>query len=228
MVSRLEVLMLGAGSTLGPIAGCAHPKTRTLDFESIELTQTGLSKFNLKVEPAVSGLSSDEFLTFHDVTLFVFDSKGNELAQEQLGTISMEASTNTISFSVTGIPAVITYKASETPCDKRTSIAAATWDRGRDGEFIYDITGYRKCKSVFPPKFTINRNYGTPYHPVELENKTNKPQNFSIRIWQAEFPDHPVADFTISVQSGSRKQPLIMRSRSLYQLVVKSMDMSHA
>lgn len=221
MTGRRKFLALCAGGTLGVVAGCNRgQKSRELGFESFNLTQTGLFEYDIRTKPIVNGLGNKEYLTFNSVTLHVFNTQGTELAKKDLGTLSANESTEPVSFSVDGIPAVLTYKAKETLCEEGTSISIATWDRWRDGEYMYDSTKWRKCNEPFPPPFSINRNYGEPFHVIKLENKTAEVKDFSIEVWQAPYDHQPIANFDVSVSPSNQKEPLTLRTRGLYQILV--------
>jgi len=71
---------------------------------------------------------SDEWATFHNVSLVGYSESGDLVCEKSLGTLGPNASPHTVNVTCSGFPEVSTFRAAESTCDEDTQIVKTIED----------------------------------------------------------------------------------------------------
>lgn len=139
------------------VAGCPgdFPKHRDLIVGGVERDNNTGEPYRFKITPetSISG-GTDEWQTFHNVTLLGYSVSGERVCRAELGTIeaSEPPRLEPVVVDCDEYPVVFTYEADESPCDKDTRIGNAIDRTPNDGESLFYIDERRTCGEGLPPE----------------------------------------------------------------------------
>lgn len=150
------MLHLAAATTLGAIAGCYdYPRHRDLIFSGVRKVGRSGDAYVYEVTPKKSNSGgSDQWETFHDVTLIGYDESGTEVCRENIGDIpeSSTGSLDPVRVTCSTDPVMFTYAADESPCDDDTVIGVAVYRTDPNGDSYWWLDEQRECGEGLPPE----------------------------------------------------------------------------
>jgi len=132
MALERRTLLTVAGSTVCSLtAGCVNTavQNRSLSLRLINIRNTSDGEYKMSVEVLGGGVGkSDEWATFHNVSLVGYSESGDLVCEKSLGTLGPNASPHTVNVTCSGFPEVSTFRAAESPCDEDTQIVKTIED----------------------------------------------------------------------------------------------------
>lgn len=156
--TRRSILKGGGAIASLAIAGCPgdFPKHRDLMIGGVERINDTFDPYRFRITPekSISG-GTDEWQTFHNVTLLGYFNSGEQVCKMELGTIEANEPPRLepVVFECDEFPVVFTYEADESPCDDDTRIGYAIERTPNDGESSFYIDERRACGEGLPPGF---------------------------------------------------------------------------
>lgn len=136
-------------------AGCDYPRHRDLTFSGVNVTEGSEDEYITEVTPKKSSSDdTDQWQTFHNVTVIGYAESGAEVCREELGDIpsSEVGRLETVRMTCSEFPVLITYSAEESPCDSDTEIGVAVFRTGSEGESFWKLDEKRQCGEGLPPE----------------------------------------------------------------------------
>lgn len=154
---RRKFLRTGCAVSAGLVAGCGaadYPKGRALLFGGINASENPDGSYRVRINPRKSNTGgSDEWETFHNVTLLGYSDNDELVCRKRLGTIDHTRTgvLEAVTLNCSEFPGIITYRADESPCDDDTEIAYAEYRRDDDGDPYWYLSEKRECDEGLPP-----------------------------------------------------------------------------
>lgn len=156
MINRRKVLVLASLLGIPAASGCAdYPPHREISIAAIAASQTETG-WQLELTVANDNTISTDEANFHSVTVHVYSKSGNEVGEQDIGTLSHEYTINDgkdVTIACSSFPYVVTFSAQESPCEKNTEIMIGRYDGTHDGAYVW-TTEYRECDEGLPPEFS--------------------------------------------------------------------------
>jgi len=119
----------------------------------MDVSNSGVS-IELAVESYLQGRSA-EWGTFTNVELLGYSEDGREVCKKRVGTIEPDIeSLLTIECDI--IPAILTFRADQSPCDEDTYIGIAVYESSPDAENGWDVDNQRECGEGLPPNVSYD------------------------------------------------------------------------
>lgn len=157
-ISRRGVLEITPGGLSALLVGCItpvdYPKSRTLTASAISASESERG-WQLNLTVSNSNTFGNHQADFHDVSVHVYSEDRELVCSEDIGTVSYEQDINNgtdVTLSCDQFPFMVTFSATESPCEETIRIDVLVYDRQVDGEYVWDGTYHRECNEGLPPE----------------------------------------------------------------------------